>query len=311
MHEPLGIAETKTLEPAKWEFERPNRSMAVTENNTCENVTASYNCGDFSMNSAITIYNYLCDEFGDPGLSTAVSAAASVPKGYLVDVNVTFQENYATSQVYLPSSECFELYYNLSITKCVRDGLLSGIEKSFFTLTGSNSPKQVSFWKSGYWVLRSSYNQTHLLEVNVQLTYYNGTVYKRVVQPFFLKIFPDSNNSFETAEEIGINQTRRAYIEYDCSYAGLQCYDTVDYYRIWLQNGTTTNFQLNYLDKAGIEMRVYNPDKQLEACLIYTVNETLCQLTVNINQTGWWYIKINAGSSMYIYTITVTTQEDS
>jgi hypothetical protein len=296
------IAETETLQPAKWEFERPNRTTGVTENNTNENVTASYSCSDFSMNSTVTLYSYTDEsEFGgSPCLRVTFSATASVLKGYVVDASVTFQENYTASQVYFIYNEWSFHFVNLSATDCV-DGL-TGVQKAYFNLTGLNSPSQVSFWRLTYWVLRSLYNQSHLLEVDIQFTYFNGTAYKRVVQPFLLKIFPDSNNSFETADEILINQTRRAYVDYS--------YNTVDYYKIWLQNSTTANFQLNYLARAGIEMRVYNPNEQLEVCLILGVNETLCQLTVNVNDTGWWYTKINAGSGYFIYTITVTAQSD-
>lgn len=306
--EPIEIAETKTLEPAKWELERPNYSTAVTENYTSENVTTAYSINDFSINSTITVNSF--DASSDYGSSAClhmkISASASVLEGHVVNVNIIFYENYTASQVYL-----FELRFaqldNLSITNSVGGNQLSDAPKAFISMATSNSPKEAGFRNCIiHWVLRSPYNQMHQLEVNIQSTYFNGTAYKKVIQPFLLKIWPDDNNSFETAEELGVNQTRRAYIEY--SGYGV---DIVDYYKIWLQNDITADLILNYIGGGGIEVQVHDPSKNLAACLLNQVNSSSKQITLDIKETGWWYIKLTAPDTpFFIYTITVKTQED-
>ncbi|MEM3459134.1 MAG: hypothetical protein QXN36_00890 [Candidatus Bathyarchaeia archaeon] len=317
--EPQTIAETATLEPVRWEFERPAYTAGVTENLEWENLTAAFCGSDYLMSSRVTIYTCVGDwdgawdsPFGGQVLWISVSANISLPSGYITYGNVSFLEDREKSSKisFYSFQRSLNDYDNMTFTFSWLSPVsyahgLRGKQKAYFNMIGLNAPREASFWRIFYWILYSPYNQTHTLKIDIQFTYFNGTVYKRVIQPFVLKVFPDDNNSFETAEELSVNQTRRAYIEY-YSLGN----DIVDYYKVWLQKGTTANFQLNYLDKAGIEMYVYSPKKQIEACLVCRVNETLSQLTLNIEETGWWYIKIDAGSAEFIYTVTVTTQSD-
>ncbi|MEM3457885.1 MAG: hypothetical protein QXN36_05365 [Candidatus Bathyarchaeia archaeon] len=306
------IAETITLEPVRWEFERPSYSTKITENVTSENITGVYSSEDFLMNSIITIDCCSGDwrdgewwsAFGSQYLTMNVSATAFVPVGYMVSVNVSFQEDYTASQVGLYGNEWSFSFNNLSLIDYT-SGLV-GTQKAFFNMKSLNNPAQASFWRLAEWVLRSLYNQSHLLRINVEFTYFNGTVYKRVIQPFVLKVFPDDNNSFETAEELSVNQTRRAYIG-----SPIDPFDQIDYYKIWLEEGTTVILNLNYLGGGGIETYVYGPNGTLEACLLNRGNSSLKQLMLKITKTGWRCIKLAApDGGHFIYTVTVTTQSD-
>jgi len=217
-------------------------------------------------------------------------------------VNISFQEEYMASRVGLYGHEHnaipFIRLYNLSIIEDV-DGLI-GVQKAYFTMRGVNKPTQASFWRVAEWLLCSPYNQSHSLKINIEFTYFNGKAYKKVVQPFILKVFPDNNNTFETAEELKANQTRRGTARIS--------YDSVDWYKIWLQKGVTANFILRYVDIDLIDMYVYDSSKTLKACIFKPVNATLTQITLNINETGWWYIKISVQSSHFVYAIFVTTK---
>lgn len=306
------IAETITLEPIYWEFERPSFSTKVTENDTNERLTGSYSSKDFLMNSTLTIFDCIgdwCDgewwsPFGSQHLGMNVSATVFASVGYMVSVNVSYHDDYAASQVSFYGNEWSFGFNNLSLinyTSC-----LVGVQKAFFYMKSLNNSAQASFWRLSEWVLRSLYNQSHLLRVNVEFTYFNGTVYKRVVQPFVLKVFPDDNNSFETAEELSVNQTRRAYIG-----SPIDPFDRVDYYKVWLEEGTMANFTLRYFDGAGIDMYIYDAQEILESCLISPINSTLTRITLNINKTGWWHIKISVESAHFIYAIFVTTTTQS
>ncbi|MDH7558499.1 MAG: hypothetical protein QHH18_07880 [Candidatus Bathyarchaeota archaeon] len=302
------VAETVTLEPVRWEFERPSFSTKVTENDTNENITALYFSNDFLANPTITIYSYCSEsefEFGSSCFRMVVSSMVSVQGGYIVYVNVSFQEDYTASRVGLFKEPDLATHlYNLSTVESV-DGLV-GAQKAYFSLMGVNNPQYASFRKPTVWLLRSLYNQSHLLRINVEFTYFNGTVYKRVIQPFVLKVFPDDNNSFETAEELSVNQTRRAYV--GCP---IDPFDRVDYYKVWLEEGTTVILNLNYLGGGGIETYVYGPNGTLEACLLNRGNSSLKQLMLKINKTGWRYIKLAApDGGHFIYTVTVITQSD-
>jgi len=299
--EAIKIVESKTLEPVTWELERPKyATTGINENHTYDSITKTFYGGDFLANSTLTIYQFGWLWFSSPCLSMNVSATASVSRGYIACVNVSFQEDYTPSQVAFYLNDWSFNFNRLSLvnyTDC-----LVGVQKAFFSMKGINNPTQASFWRLAEWVLRSPINQSHLLIINIEFTYFNGTAYKKVAQPFILKVFQDNNNSFETAEELKVGQIRRAYIQVEIDY------DNLDYYKIWLQEGIRANFTLRNFDRCGIDMYIYNPHRILEACIFEPVNSTLQQIILNINETGWWYIKISVQSSHFIYAIFITTQ---
>lgn len=95
----------------------------------------------------------------------------------------------------------------------------------FINLTGINQPKKVAFQaRLIHWILRSPNNRTYEMEAFLEITYFNGTVYKNVIQPFqFTMLSHDDNDSFEAADEIKIGRLK-AYIDED--------FDPVDYYKV-------------------------------------------------------------------------------
>lgn len=91
---------------------------------------------------------------------------------------------------------------------------------------GTSRPKSVHLSVQGVqWVLRTPPNHAHKLSVDMELTYFNGTAYKKVVQPFQIQLALDSNNSFEEAREIAQGTYSKLY---------LGGYDKEDYYRIYV-----------------------------------------------------------------------------
>jgi hypothetical protein len=140
-----------------------------------------------------------------------------------------------------------------------------------------------------------------VLVVSFAVTYFNGTDYKEVIQPFHLQIGPHFNNGFESAEEIGLNQSARAFV---AAY-GL---DTADYYKTWLQDGTSVAWLLSYPGVQAIEIRVYDPDMQLRSCLECPTNSSSKQLIVTVGKAGWWYTRLNTVTAEFVYTLTISNR---
>ena len=126
------------------------------------------------------------------------------------------------------------------------------------------------------------------MEIDAKITYFNGTIYKEIVQPFNLTIGPDNNNSFENAEEIGFGQ-HEAYIDDGA--------DPVDYYRIWLQQGQRVQIAValpgwgEIPPPGDLDMHVYKPNRQVALSLLDGINTT--GAVVNADLTGWWYIQVD------------------
>jgi len=297
------VSETTVLETVEWQIERPADNI-----NIWDATNASYESNEVSMNPLI----FIDDFHGNSGLydgsdyiAMVVKINASVSEGFVHLVNVTFWENYEGSQVDFFEDNAWPKRFinleNLSVT-CHNDFFLfSRGLKAFVELAGVNHPKKVSFGCITHWILRSPKNYTHQLEIRFELVYFNGTAYKKIVQPLLLKVGPDSNNSFETATELSKNQTlKKLYI------GG---YDENDYYKIYIEKDHSFYVYLEETssDKANINIYIYDPNG------IKRTNQTIelppysTSLNLTADKTGYWYIQIELRDDQCFYTLTINT----
>jgi hypothetical protein len=288
LHGPVAITETVTLNPAKWQIERPD-GTGVGIN---EIVTANYeNDVTFEPQIWVTKYWNYDPAVGSDFVEFMVNVSATVRTGFVYSANVTFWEDHDNSYLYLFPMVSSGVQ-NLSVASYEYLLRSSGL-KAFITLAAVNEPKIVYFADWVHWFFFSPYNYTHSMEVDVDLVYYNGSVFNRVVQPFFLKIGPDNNNDFQDATEITLGNYTRMYIGFN---------DAVDYYKIQLDQGQRVSVyaygtpKLTVNDSEAVfNLYVYDPEQKLFAEAIgpgpsgwYHTQE----LEFTSNSTGFWYIKI-------------------
>jgi len=296
LKEPLTISENKTLDAVSLSMERP-----ASDINIKDSLIKVYD-EDVLANFTVFIDDYHADKWAYGGsdiVTTQISITSSVGEGYLSFVNITFWEDYMSSQIDFFNDKSWPKDYvslgNLSIIrhKDFRSGC--GL-KAFVEMSGVNYPKSVSFSCFAHWVLRSPENYTHQLEVRFEIVYFNGTAYKRLVQPCLLKIRPDDNNSFEKAEEIATGKTYLGYIGPN---------DVDDYYRVYLNGGSTVSIKLKGIAPPALcDLEFYDIDGKLAAYSKYDVSHNI---TYAVSSSGYWLIKVHCIVNHGFYNLTVET----
>ena len=311
---PNTIAETITLEASEWKCERPSIPWRLTN----ERTQISYNNDELFFFYDLWLGIYTTGWFStsyNPNTYIGLwNLTVSVNEGFIQGIQINFSEGYENSLINLPEPS-YGNYSNLSLSKVIDcdDPQPQNNTKASLSYTGIDRPVQVSLTRESLlWLFKSPYNYTHTLEISSEITYFNGTVYKKLVKPVCLIIGPDGmmnpegNNSFETAEEIGFG-THTAYIDGDA--------DPADYYTISLLEGQTVQFALAYpsdleQSEMGIEMYIYNPSRNQVACLLYQANSSERQIQLSIGVTGYWYVKTDLFVSPYTYLLNVSCVED-
>jgi len=310
---PPTVAETVHLQPAVWTRERPYMWCYVPGD---EWLNTSYADGEITFSVRLVLVSYSDDwlDCGPALVGFGISSLnASVPSGFIESVQVDYKETYPESWAYIRQ---FAVTYGNLTTYSTADGysnyqMLENESKACLKALALGQPREVYMGEQcvDYW-LHSPYNYTHRITIEVAVTYFNGTVYKQLVQPVELVFGPDHNNSFEEAEEIGFG-THRDYA--DDTVEG----DPVDYFKIYFQEGQKVN--ISVLMQRGNELYpppggkpyffphdtfVYDPKGNIEACLLYKQNTTY-QMVLSINATGWWQIKVT-GELPYLYALDVS-----
>jgi hypothetical protein len=302
VREPATVSETMTLEPVKWELERPDNIIAIEDT-----VKSFYDDESISVNCSVFVYGYHdISEYASDYVSLSVNVTATLQAGFVDNVNITFLEDYEDSAVWVPNAERDTKFYenlrNLSIVDWAqpfsRWWRLHDDVKAFIKADGINQPSNVCFWSPAHWILRSPRNQTHLMEVAVELVYFNGTVYKRLVQPYQLKIGPDNNNSFETAGEI----TGEAHSLY------IGGYDTDDYYKFYVQEGHKISIGVDMMRivTANVDLLLYDSEQNYKDH-VRLDRPPYPSLNFTAYSSGYWYIQIHLRACHTFYSLTVNT----
>lgn len=303
---PITISETTTLETVKWEFERPN--LLVNIRDRVENL---YNADDVSMVYSILIGHYHEGPFTYDGvdyLSMAVNVTATALNGYIESVYVVYCEDHERSLVALLEKDNLIVLGNLSIQNLAdafaKQWLLKNDTKAFMSLTGVDHPSSVYVYAPTHWILRSPNKQSHQMEIVSEVTYYNGTAYKKVVMSTILRVIADAGNSFEAARTIGFgNHTAFIHV----------IDDSEDYYKIRFDENQTISIQLSIREpRQGLylDLYLYDPDENLVASSCSRKPNNIEKITYTVNQSGDWYIRVlNPYAGYTLYTLSIEVKQ--
>lgn len=183
LQEPMTISETIMLDAVQWEFERPDHYVYLDDK-----LEALYINDELSATLRVVMGTYTDNAVAYSGadvvtMGIEINSATINPKGFIERVHVVLRKDYKTSIDWINTNLDFK---NLSLVN-----LAEGYERStraYIGLAGVNHTRSVYLWATGTWILLTSKDQTHQMEVVYELTYYNGTAYKKIIQPFQLKI---------------------------------------------------------------------------------------------------------------------------
>lgn len=176
------IAETTTLETVTWNATRTTDMFQRFD----QFLTPTYADNEISASYLQTIGEYHGQTilFGSPyvGVPVEINASVGSPSSFIYDVNVSFHQ--ADSVIWVPPSNTITLAFpleGLSLTT-VYDG-----PSAFMYLSGQNHSRSVCFAAAPWWLFTSN-STVHSLRVDFTITYFNGTLYKRLIQPFQLDV---------------------------------------------------------------------------------------------------------------------------
>jgi len=187
---PMIIAETTTLETKKWEFQRPNPDQYTP---LYDNLNATYVSDGLLAMFHLEIWDYVNGsmDWVPPGdwvfIETEINAIATNPNSFEESFYIAFRNDSQPSTV--AWLRTYFSFTNLSLVTVNEDVNRDAFTKGYVRLAGINHPSKINFKTVAIWFLLDvSSDRTHQIEVSYELTYYNGTTYKRIIQPFQLKM---------------------------------------------------------------------------------------------------------------------------
>lgn len=190
LEEPSTIAETINLPSNDWMFQRPYPEKDI---DIYQWANATYSDSDISFTIAIQIWEFdhgrlTRDPPGDRISFGLFINATTKTNGYIQSIEIIFCTSTQPSLVWL--QELTIKLTNLIVTYLRDVYNLEDPYKTHLILKGVKNPNEIGFKAENDWFLFdvSPEAEDHQLEVMCELTYYNGTAYKKLIQPFYLTI---------------------------------------------------------------------------------------------------------------------------
>lgn len=294
------VAQTITLDSINWELERPYGPIEIREK-----IPSSYD-NDVAIRQAIEVFLFESNSLygGSDTVHLDINVTVSENRGYIRDVRLVFHENYENALINIIYQPVWMKLGNLTQTA------LNQWRSAFINFTAQDRPHGASAWIPVDWVLQSPSNQTHQLDIVSEIVFFNGTVFKRVIQPFHLKLYRDHNNSFETAEELHEGYYPHFWIGPPVSFGNI---DPEDFYKINVTKGqlikVTADGRIWEEQERGLNVpffniSLYDPNRNLVASKeSWGTIETIDAIA---NSTGYWFIEVRSLASCGFYSLEVS-----
>ncbi len=183
--------ETITINEVRWQMERPSKYTRIKEN--VENAYTDY---VISINASVSIHTYYENDLADPywkrdGIAFQVNINATTLEGFIGSIVVEFFPSDVNSTMYF--SPTFSRYHNVILRRI--EGVSTSTGVTYIEAKASGSP--CSMRLPSYWVFTDQNLENHLLRVNVEVTYFNGTTYRKIVAPIILEVLITSTQGSE------------------------------------------------------------------------------------------------------------------
>ncbi len=169
---------TTTLEPMSWTYSGEYASLDVAIN---ESLISKYSKQGASIYQNLTIWQYVSGPIGQfIGIRLETYFAATTAGGFIQKIKVSFSD-------YEPST------LNIDDTLVVQNLTVAEIRfppaaNPYYYMVGMSQPSEAYFvMRYTFWYLYNPESQENHLTITSETTYYNGTVYNELTQPFMLR----------------------------------------------------------------------------------------------------------------------------
>jgi hypothetical protein len=179
----ITISGTRTLEAVTWSFQRPSDpEINVLVNDTLE---AFYDGDGESVKHSVLVWRYDGNWFGTGTdcliIGVQMNATVGNSGAWISSVSLTLRDSQ-------PSKIHFR-EVDIDIENLTLSDYAEGYKKASVRLNSVNHPNKVhTLFLYFPWEILTSESESHQMEITCETTYYNGTAFNKVVQPFQLNI---------------------------------------------------------------------------------------------------------------------------
>jgi hypothetical protein len=167
------VAATTTLEPIAWTYTRDYASHHIPIN---ESLISDYTENGADIQQRLIIWDYASGLVGQR-LFIGLETQLSISSGFVERIKVSFLD-YGSSRLNLDSL----VVENLTSVKSV-----NARPNTYYYMIRNGYPSEAHFnMELTEWFLSSPESQENHLTITSEITYYNGTTYNEITQPFIL-----------------------------------------------------------------------------------------------------------------------------
>lgn len=182
--------ETTTVEAVTWNMTRPENVDIITIDKWTRN---SYTDNIVFMELSVQFAGYWENKPGwwpsdgdDDVVYLSIVATANVSEGFVYAMAVRFSRPDVFAKVYVEMHPASMTLQNLEIKGIREKG--TNNRGAYFEAAAVNQPKNTSLSIIAYWVFLDRNDADHWLTVNLEVTYFSGTSYRKVIMPINLGV---------------------------------------------------------------------------------------------------------------------------
>jgi len=178
------VPEVVVAEPVSWNTTRPAQHEILLEK-----VTNTYSTGSTHVELNVIVNEYdensLSWPFeGGDGLSIGLTATANISAGHIHSVAIQFSKIDGNAFLYISKHPDAIRLHNLELQKIV------DLQKeSYIEVLGISQPDFCKLGTFSSWVFFDENNVNHQMITALEVTYFNGTAYRKAVLPIQLGVF--------------------------------------------------------------------------------------------------------------------------
>ncbi len=169
---------TTNLEPINWTYNGEYASLDITIN---ESLISNYSRKGASIYQNLTIWQYLSGPIGQfIGIRLETYFAATTARGFIQKIKVSFSD-YEPSRLNIDDPLVVQ---NLTVAE-IR---FPPAANPYYYIVGNDQSSEAHLvMRYTFWYLYNPESQENHLTITSETTYYNGTVYNELTQPFMLR----------------------------------------------------------------------------------------------------------------------------